>query len=49
MMTNAPKQQWKTVKKKDIFEERRTYTEENRRNTEDHRENASGKTILCEP
>jgi hypothetical protein len=49
MMINAPKQLWRTVKKKDIFEERRTHTEENRRSTENHREKTSGETILCEP
>ena len=49
MMTSAPKQLWKTVKKKDIFEEKRTHTEEKRRSTENHRENTSGKRILCEP
>ena len=39
MMINALKQQWRTVKKKDIFEESRTYTEENMKTTECHREN----------
>jgi len=50
MMTNALKQQWKTVKRRDIFEELRTYTEENRRSTESHREIVSSLlVILCEP